>query len=129
MTIESYSNDDENMAFNVAPMEDVIDDLVELLKDNHIERLRKGECTVERGVSFVEMLTNIERISDHCDNIALHMRQRASGQELDNHVKKKREDEYKNLYRQYGSLYYEPVLKHNINEYKHKEPINTEQRK
>ena len=48
LTIESYGNDDEDMAFKVAPMEDVIDDLVDLLKDNHIERLRKGECTVER---------------------------------------------------------------------------------
>ena len=90
LTIESYGNDDEDMAFKVAPMEDVIDDLVDLLKDNHIERLRKGECTVERGVSFVEMLTNIERISDHCDNISLHMRQRMSGAELDTHVKLKR---------------------------------------
>ena len=129
LTIESYGSDDEDMAFKVAPMEDVIDDLVDLLKDNHIERLRKGECTVERGVSFVEMLTNIERISDHCDNISLHMRQRMSGAELDTHVKLKKEYEFKRLYHQYSKLYYEPVLKHNINEYKHKETMNTEQRK
>lgn len=120
LTIEAYNSDDEDIACKVAPMEDVIDDLVDLLKGNHIERLRKGECTIEKGVSFVEMLTNIERIADHCDNIALHMKQRASGQELDTHVQKRREAVYKVLYNRYKSLYYEPVLKHNIEEYKHK---------
>ena len=111
---------------NQAKVEEMEDEQILMLAEsdkNKYERLRKGECTVERGVSFVEMLTNIERISDHCDNISLHMRQRMSGAELDTHVKLKKEYEFKRLYHQYSKLYYEPVLKHNINEYNLRKPL------
>ncbi len=47
------------------------------------------------------------------------MRQRISGQELDTHVRLERENRFKKLYHHYSRLYYEPVLKHNIKEYRH----------
>ncbi|MCI9403685.1 MAG: Na/Pi cotransporter family protein [Oscillospiraceae bacterium] len=58
-------------ALQVEPLEEVVDLLRDELKDRHIERLKKGECTIELGSQFLELLINLERISDHCSNVAL----------------------------------------------------------
>ena len=52
-------------------MEEVIDRLVDKMGENHIERLTKGECSIANGYVFNDLLTNFERISDHCSNIAI----------------------------------------------------------
>ena len=52
-------------------MEEVVDDLVNSLHDNHIARLRDGKCKVNAGIIFLDILTNIERISDICSNIGV----------------------------------------------------------
>lgn len=70
-TFASYFNVDEALAFTVEPLEEVIDDMQERLKNQHIERLQAGVCSVQAGISFLEILSNFERISDHCSNIAL----------------------------------------------------------
>ena len=57
-------------------MEEVIDELIEKLKDRHIGRLCIQECTPQSGIIFLELLTNFERIGDHCFNIALETIQR-----------------------------------------------------
>jgi len=59
-------------ATHIEPIEEVVDDMVEKLKDFHLKRLRNGQCNVDSGFVFMEMLTNIERISDQCSNIGLH---------------------------------------------------------
>ena len=52
------------------PLEEVIDDLQIALRSGHIERLRNGECTIELGFILSDLITNLERIADHCSNIA-----------------------------------------------------------
>ncbi len=59
------------LAKEVEPLEDVIDQLRTDLKARHIERLRKGICTIELGFILQDLLTNFERVSDHCSNIAV----------------------------------------------------------
>ncbi|MBQ3603234.1 MAG: Na/Pi cotransporter family protein [Clostridia bacterium] len=54
----------------VEPLEQVIDELKKNMKNGHIERLRRNECTIEQGFVFNDLITNLERVSDHCSNIA-----------------------------------------------------------
>ena len=61
---------DEELFARVEPLEQVIDGLTEQMKDFHIARLRTGECTLETGVAFNDLLTDVERMSDHCSNLA-----------------------------------------------------------
>ena len=75
MTVESFINDDVELASHVEPLEQVIDDLKKTLKSMHIQRLQNGECTIELGFVFTDLLTNYERISDHCSNVAVYTMQ------------------------------------------------------
>lgn len=84
ITIDSFVNDDYDTALHVEPIEQVIDDLKEELKTRHIDRLQRGECTVQIGFVFSDLLTNIERVSDHCSNIAVYTIQQDSPK-LDTH--------------------------------------------
>ena len=70
---ESFVNNDVALAQTIEPLEEVIDTMQATLKDRHIERLRQGTCTIDAGIVFLETLTNLERISDHCSNIALYI--------------------------------------------------------
>ena len=67
---EAYVKHDYELAHKVEPLEEVVDNLSTELKNRHIRRLQNGECTVELGYIFQDILTNLERISDHCSNIA-----------------------------------------------------------
>ena len=71
ITVKSFKADDIKLAEIVEPLEEVIDELIDHVKSNHIDRLTKGECTIELGFILSDMLTNYERISDHCSNIAV----------------------------------------------------------
>ncbi len=71
MSIQSFMNTDVSLAKEVEPLEDVIDQLRVDLKARHIERLRSGICTIELGFILQDLLTNFERVSDHCSNIAV----------------------------------------------------------
>lgn len=84
-TQKAYEENDIPMALRSQTLEEVIDDMVDTMKKNHIDRLQDGRCTVERGVSFIEMLTDIERISDHCFNVSSHLIQRIESKELSTH--------------------------------------------
>ena len=57
----------------IEPLEQVIDRLKRKIKTGHIDRLRQGDCTVEMGFVLSDLLTNYERIADHCSNIAVCM--------------------------------------------------------
>ena len=70
ITLGAFNKDDENAVYNVEPLEQVIDGLKSMLRDRHIVRLADGECTVEAGFIWGDLLTNLERTSDHCSNIA-----------------------------------------------------------
>ena len=58
-------------ARHIEPLEEVVDDMVALLKENHLERLRKGECSVFGGAEFLNLLAEVEHISDVCSNVGL----------------------------------------------------------
>ena len=72
MTVDSFVNDDIETASHVEPLEQVIDKLNKRLKARHVARLQNGECTIELGFVFTDLLTNYERVSDHCSNIAVY---------------------------------------------------------
>ena len=71
MAVNAYNRGDVPLAKQVEPLEEVIDDLIDELKLRHIHRLRAGRCTVETGFVFGDLLTNLERVSDHCSNLAV----------------------------------------------------------
>ena len=70
-TLTCYRNRDHALALHVEPLEEVVDLMQEVLKNRHIERLKAGACTIELGTQFLELLINLERISDHCSNVAM----------------------------------------------------------
>lgn len=84
MTVDSFVNDDIETASHVEPLEQVIDKLNKRLKARHVTRLQNGECTIELGFVFTDLLTNYERVSDHCSNIAVYTMQLPSDK-LDAH--------------------------------------------
>ncbi len=73
ITGDAYQNNDLALAARVEPLEQVIDGLIASIKTNHITRLQQGNCTIELGFVLSDLLTNYERISDHCSNIAVAM--------------------------------------------------------
>ena len=73
VTIQAFINTDTEKALLVDPLEEVIDDLCDELKAGHIERTGRGECTLENGFVYNDILTDYERIADHCSNVALDL--------------------------------------------------------
>lgn len=73
LTVDSFCNDDNSKASHVEPLEEVIDTLTKRIKENHIKRLKKGKCSIEMGFILEDILTGLERVSDHCSNIALEL--------------------------------------------------------
>ncbi|MCQ2558163.1 MAG: Na/Pi cotransporter family protein [Oscillospiraceae bacterium] len=67
----AFANRDLDAARQIEPLEEVVDDMVNALRDNHIDRLREGKCTVFSGTNFLNLLSDIERISDICSNIGV----------------------------------------------------------
>ncbi len=61
----------ESIATKVEPLEEIVDMLRDTLRSNHISRLTSGDCSVETGVSFLEVINNLERVADHCSNVAI----------------------------------------------------------
>lgn len=70
LAYDAFVNEDLESAVKVEPLEQVVDGLKDTLKRQHIARLQKGECTIELGFVLTDLLTNLERVSDHCSNIA-----------------------------------------------------------
>lgn len=73
LTVGSFCRDDQQAATHVEPLEEVIDTLIKLIKENHIRRLQKGKCTIEMGFILEDILTGLGRVSDHCSNVAVEM--------------------------------------------------------
>lgn len=73
MTMKAYETRDISDTIKIEPLEQVIDLLQYELKEKHIERLCDGKCSVQAGISFLEILTNFERISDHCSNVGVYI--------------------------------------------------------
>lgn len=105
IAVNAFCENNILLAAKVDPLEEVIDDLKNTMKKQHISRLQGGECTIEMGFIFSDLITGLERISDHCSNIAgciIEM----SHESLNMHkyldkVKHTPENEFSNLYNEY----------------------------
>jgi len=93
----------------IEPLEQVIDNLKYRMKSKHIERLQNNECTIELGFVYSDIITNFERIADHCSNIGVSVLQREqSGFEPHDylsHVKNEGENNFINQYDEFKNKY------------------------
>lgn len=109
ISVKAYETGDMELASNVEPLEEVIDDLNVKVRNQHVKRLRKGKCTIELGLSLSDILTDYERVADHCSNIAVCLIQAEEDgyetHEYLNKVKKKDNKEFQNLYQMYYNKY------------------------
>ncbi len=71
LSLRAFIHNDLTAAKEVAPLEDVVDDIKEELRSRHILRMQQGKCSIEVGFVWSDLLTNLERTSDHCSNLAL----------------------------------------------------------
>ena len=109
LTEKAFANNDTELALNVEPLEEVIDDLTAAIRDKHIDRLRKGECSPELGVYLSDLLINCERVSDHCSNIAVSIIQIAKSSMRShvylNELKAQRSEQFIGAYNSYHEKY------------------------
>ena len=85
ITIQAFSNDDNEAAKAIEPLEETIDDMVLMLKDRHTKRLKTGACSIGSGLIFLDALNHLERTSDHCSSIGVMMLARNNDAILQNH--------------------------------------------
>ncbi|MPN01113.1 hypothetical protein SDC9_148316 [bioreactor metagenome] len=110
-TIEAFEKNDITIAIKVEPLEEVIDMLKEAVNSAHIKRLMAGECLVDTGIHFVEIATNLERIADHCSNIAFSIIQfNLPNEELNPHeylkeLHKKGDRQFDSYFKMYEEKY------------------------
>lgn len=103
LAIKAFRDNDLYSAYLVEPLEEVVDQLRTKLKSRHIKRLQKGTCSMETGFIYIDLLTSLERVSDHCSNVAVCLIQvnddnfetheylrtvKTSGDEFDTYVEK-----------------------------------------
>ena len=114
ITEQALVTSDLELAARIEPLEQVIDDLRDDVKINHIHRLKKSECTVEHGFVLSDILTNLERVSDHCSNIGGCLIEMAKNDTLDLHDYLHRVHvggmEYKELFDEYKTKYALPAV-------------------
>ncbi|MBO4877394.1 MAG: Na/Pi cotransporter family protein [Ruminococcus sp.] len=105
---DSYVLNNLTLAHKVEPLEEVVDNLSTELKNRHIRRLQNDECTVELGYIFQDILTNLERISDHCSNIAgcLIETDEKTNIHAYLHDVKENDETFRNEYRAYSESYF-----------------------
>jgi phosphate:Na+ symporter len=110
ITTDAFTSSDLELAKQVEPLEDVIDELIDEAKSRHIARLQHSECTIELGFIFTDYLTNVERISDHCSNVAVCLLE-VSSTAFDTHsylYNMKDQPQFKRLFSQYRDKYQLP---------------------
>lgn len=109
MSIDAHNNNNLELAYKVEPLEECVDDLIDQIKLNHIDRLKSGYCTIEHGFVLSDILTNYERVSDHCSNIGVAMIELSRGifdaHEYLDALKEKGDPEFQALYEAYKAKY------------------------
>ena len=85
ITVGAFERGDNEAAKAIEPLEETIDDMVMILKDRHTKRLKTGACSIGSGLVFMEALTHLERVSDHCSSVAVVMIARNNESILQNH--------------------------------------------
>ena len=71
LSFNAFAANDTSLAYRVEPLEEHIDDLCDEMKLHHVERLQTGECSINLGFVYNDLLTNLERVADHCSNVAI----------------------------------------------------------
>lgn len=79
LAVDSFENEDAERATEVEPLEDVIDAIHAAVKSHHIQRLQEGVCTIEQGFILNDLGTNLERVADHCSNLAVAVIEQSKG--------------------------------------------------
>ena len=118
-TVACYQSRQRTLAVQVEPLEEVVDLIAATLKNRHVERLTAGECTIELGTQFLELLINLERMSDHCSNVALHILRQTSSPDdkvrIDSHAYMHElhhggfNQEFDDLFQEYRTKYFQPI--------------------
>ena len=85
MAVNCFINNDVSLAAEVEPLEQVVDTIKAEIKNRHIQRLQNGLCTIELGFILSDLLTNLERVADHCSNIAVSVIEVERYGELNSH--------------------------------------------
>ena len=85
ITVKAFETNNNDLVKSIEPLEEVIDDMVMILKDRHTKRLKNGVCSIGSGLVFMEVLTYLERASDQCSSIAVMMMARKNASILHNH--------------------------------------------
>ena len=118
-TVACYQSRQRTLAVQVEPLEEVVDLIAATLKNRHVERLKAGECTIELGTQFLELLINLARMSDHCSNVALHILRQTSSPDdkvrIDSHAYMHElhhggfNQEFDDLFQEYRTKYFQPI--------------------
>lgn len=113
LTVSAFRDNSADTARNVEPLEEVIDGLTAAIKDKHIARLRRGECSPELGVYLSDLLINCERVSDHCSNVAVSIIQ-ISSSDLGSHtylsdLRSQRSEQFIQAFRAFDKKYHLPL--------------------
>ncbi len=107
LAVKAFKDNDAQAAKAVEPLEQVVDDLKNELRTRHILRMKKGECSIEAGFVWSDLLTDLERASDHCSNIALCVLDMKKHTLSAHETQHEREDvpEFSDQYRRYSEKY------------------------
>lgn len=115
LSYAAFTDNDMDAASRIEPLEETIDMMEDTLKFKHIERLKKGKCKIDTGIIFLEALTNLERIADHCSNIAVFIIGNNNEKELINHhdyirqLHKGETNDYTAAFETYTQKYLDPI--------------------
>ena len=109
ISVDAFVNNDDSLAARVEPLEEIVDGLCDEMKSHHVSRLRQGLCTLEQGFVFNDLLTNYERVADHCSNIAVAIIELESDS-FDTHeylssVKEMKDSSFARYYEEYKEKY------------------------
>ena len=109
LAVDAFVNDDVPTASRVEPLEEIVDALCDEMKLHHVERLKTGEATLSHGFVFNDLLTNYERVADHCSNVAVAIIELRSDS-FDTHeylhsVREMRSDAFTRYYEEYRKKY------------------------
>jgi phosphate:Na+ symporter len=109
LSFSAFMKDDLEKAYSVEPLEDRVDVLCNELKLRHVERLRSGTCSLEIGFVFNDLLTNFERVADHCSNIAIAIIELSKNEyqahDCKQNLKELHSNDFDSIYARYAEKY------------------------
>ena len=115
MCYNAFAEQNTDIAASIEPLEEVIDGMKDYLRTQHIERLRLGGCGVEAGFIWNDLITNMERVSDHCSNIAgctIDVRQRNMNIHESLRFVRNGNEQFKEKYQEYTKKYFDFAKMH-----------------